>query len=93
MLKLMDLKPGRTVELDGQPFMVTWSQFSKSGRQGGVMKTKLRNLISGTTIEKTFQGSDKTEAADISFRRAQFLYASGDDYEFMVQENFETIKL
>lgn len=55
------------------------------------MKTKLKNLISGSVIEKTFQGSDKVEPADIGYRRAQFLYRNGDEFEFMDQETFDTV--
>ena len=53
------------------------------------MKTKLRNLISGRSLERTFQGSDKIEEAEIMFKRAQYLYKSGTNYEFMDQESFE----
>ena len=53
------------------------------------MKTKLKNLITGSTMEKTFSGNDKVEPADISYKRAQFLYATGDDYEFMDNETYE----
>jgi len=93
MLSLAEIKHGKRIVLDGEPYLVTWNQFSKSGRQGGVMKTKLKNLKSGSVFEKTFQGSDKIDEADITFRKAQFLYATGDDYEFMDQETFETATL
>lgn len=93
MLGITDLKLGTTIQLDGVPFIVTWNQHSKQARGGGVMKTKLRNLLTGNSIERTFQGSDKIEAADISFRRAQFLYVNGDEYQFMDQESFETVDL
>ncbi|MCF7917685.1 elongation factor P [Candidatus Gracilibacteria bacterium] len=93
MLGITDLKVGATVQIDDEPYIITWNQFSKTARQGGVMKTKLRNLLSGRVMEKTFQGSDRIEEADVNFRRAQFLYTSGDDYEFMDQETFETVTL
>ena len=91
MLGITDLKTGVKIQLDGAPYLVTWSQHSKQARGGGVMKTKLKNIVSGSTIERTFQGHDKIAPADIGFRRAQFLYANGDDYEFMDQESFETV--
>lgn len=93
MLGITDMKVGATVQIDGEPYVVTWNQFSKTARQGGVMKTKLKNLLNGRVMEKTFQGSDRIEDADVAFRRAQFLYASGDEYEFMDQETFETVSL
>lgn len=57
------------------------------------MKAKLKNLINGKVMEKTFQGSDKIEAADVSFKKAQFLYATGEVYSFMELETYETIEL
>lgn len=91
MLGLTDLKAGTHVEMDGIPFTITYNQFSKSGRQGGVMKTKLKNLLNGAVREKTFQGSDKVEAAEINYKKAQYLYATGDEYEFMDNESFEQV--
>lgn len=93
MLGLSEIKLGKKIVLNDEPYLVTWNQFSKTGRQGGVMKTKLKNMITGKTMEKTFQGSDKVEEADVSFRKAQYLYASGDNYDFMDQETFETVSL
>lgn len=89
MLGITDLKAGQYVQLDGQPYIITWNQFSKTARQGGNMKTKLKNLLTGNTMEKTFSGSDKVEDAEITYKKAQFLYATGDDYEFMDNENYE----
>ncbi len=93
MLGISDIKSGAKIVLDGEPYVVTWNQFGKTARQGGVMKTKLKNLITGRVMEKTFQGNDKAEEADVVFKRAQFLYANGDDYDFMDQESYETISL
>lgn len=93
MLGITDLKVGKKIQLNEEPFLVVWNQHSKKARGGGVMKTKLKNLITGATLEKTFQGSDKTEEADVHFKKAQFLYAQGDDYEFMDQETFDTVSL
>jgi len=89
MLNLSQIKTGQNITLDGVPYVVTWNQFSKTARQGGTMKTKLKNLLTGNTMEKTFQGSDKVEEADIGYKKAQFLYASADDYEFMDNESYE----
>lgn len=93
MLGITDLKVGTKITLDGDPYVVTWNQHSKQARGGGVMKTKLKNLINGSALERTFQGSDKIDEADVGFRRAQFLYAQGENYEFMDQETYETVSL
>lgn len=91
MLGITDVKVGRNIVLDGAPYVVTWNQHSKQARGGGVMKTKLKNLMTGGSIDRTFQGSDKIEAAEVNFQKAQFLYSTGDDFEFMDQETYDTI--
>ena len=93
MLSITDLKVGTNIQLDGDPYVVTWNQHSKQARGGGVMKTKLKNLKTGNALEKTFQGNEKIDPAEINFRRAQFLYKNGDSFEFMDQESFETVNL
>ena len=89
MLSLAQIKTGQKIQLEGVPYLVTWNQFSKTARQGGTMKTKCKNLLTGNTMEKTFQGSDKVEEAEIGYKRAQFLYVNGEDYEFMDNETYE----
>ena len=91
MLGITDLKVGTKIQIGESPYVVTYSQHSKQARGAGVMKTKLKNLISGKVMDKTFQGSDKIEEAEITFAAAQFLYAKTDQYEFMDQESFETV--
>ena len=91
MLGITDIKLGANIVFEDVPYTVTYNQFSKTGRQGGVMKTKLKNLLTGATVEKTFQGSDKVDAADISYKKAQFLYVNGDEYEFMDNETYEQL--
>jgi len=92
MLGITDLKVGKTIQLDGQPYLIVWNQHSKQARGGGVMKTKLKNLLTGNALERTFQGAESIEPAEVFYRKSQYLYASGDDYEFMDQENFETFQ-
>jgi elongation factor P len=93
MLSITDLKVGTKIILDGDPFVVTFSEHSKQGRGGAVMRTKLKNLISGNSISKTFQGSDKIEPAELSHKSAQFLYFDGENSFFMDNENFEQFEL
>lgn len=93
MLGITNLKIGTKIQLDGVPYVITWNQHSKQARGGGVMKTKLKNLLTGNSLERTFQGNDKIEPAEINFRKAQFLYANEDNYEFMDQETYETVRL
>lgn len=57
------------------------------------MRTKLKNLITGSLIEKTFQGADKVDEADISKAKAQYLYTEGENLNFMDMESYEQFSL
>ena len=94
MLNLSDLQPGVFLTYNNQPHQVVFSQHSKLGRGGAILKTKLRNLISGAIFEVTFKGNDKVEEADISRSKAQYTYKDSEGYHFMNSQNFEqfTIK-
>jgi len=89
MLGLSDIKTGKKIVWDGQPYVVLDYQHSKTGRAGAVMRTKLKNLLSGATIEYTFQDKDKFEEAEVSKSSAQFLYPEGDEYHFMDSESYD----
>jgi len=89
MGSLSDIKLGRYISLEGQPYQVVFYQHIKMARGGAVVKTKLKNLVTSHTLEKSFSGSDSVELADLSHRPANFLYHQGEDYFFMDNGNFE----
>lgn len=89
MLNLSDIKTGANIVFDGEPFVVLYHEHSKTGRAGAVLRTKLRNLLTGNALEKTFQGSDKVEHADIDRSPAQYLYADNESSTFMDMESFD----
>ncbi|RJQ34762.1 elongation factor P [Candidatus Parcubacteria bacterium] len=89
MLSLSDLKVGKIVSINKEPYQIVASQHIKVARGGAVVKTKLKSLLSGSTLEKTFSGSDSVEEADISHRKANFLYKQGEVFAFMDNEDFE----
>jgi elongation factor P len=84
-----DLRPGIKVEMDGVPFVVTNFQWVKPGKGGAFMRTKLRNLRTGSVIERTFRTEEKLPTADLEENRVQFLYQSGDEFHFMNTETYE----
>lgn len=88
MYGINDLKAGTTFELDGQPFIVLEYQHSKQGRGGAVMRTKIRNLLTGSILQRTFQGSDKFNEVQIERRNVQYLYEDSGSYYFMDQEDY-----
>jgi elongation factor P len=93
MLGITDLKTNTKIELDGDPYVVTDYQHAKMGRGGAVVRTKLRNLRTGSMLQKTFQGSDKIKPANLSSRKGQYLYGEGDSFTFMDTQNYEQFTL
>lgn len=93
MLNLSDIKTGKAITFNGEPYLVTFHQHSKTGRAGAVLRTKLRSLKNGVVLEKTFQGADKIEEADIAKTKAQYLYRDGSDFAFMDSTSFEQFSL
>ena len=80
---------GHAIVVDGVPFLVTACQHSKQARGAGVLKTTLKNLKTGATVPRTFQGNEKLAPADVGFRKCQFLYKNADSFEFMRSDDFE----
>ncbi|MBT3835435.1 elongation factor P [Candidatus Peribacteria bacterium] len=93
MYSLAEIKTGIAVVIDGDPYVILRSQFSKQGRQGGVTSTKMKNLKTGSTIQKTFQGNDKLEPADVGYRHVQYLYGDGENFTFMNLDSYDQFSL
>ena len=84
-----DLKNGITLQLDNGLFTVVEFQHVKPGKGGAFVRTKLRNVRSGATLERTFNAGIRVEQAIVDKRDMQFLYRDGDDYVFMDTESYE----
>lgn len=93
MLSISDIKTGKNIVLDGTPYTVLYHEHSKTGRAGAVLRTRLKNLITGTILEKTFQGAEKVEEADLTKSKAQFLYREGESFAFMDNVSYEQFSL
>jgi elongation factor P len=93
MYGINDLKTGTTFELEGQPFVVLDYQHSKMGRGGAVMRTKIKNLITGAILQRTFQGNDKFNEVQIERRKVQHLYEDGGRFYFMDQDDYSQFDL
>jgi elongation factor P len=89
MYSLGEIRVGQVVVLEGEPFLVTYAQHSKQARGAGVLKTKVKNLLTGSVIPKTFQGNDKLAPADVGYFKAQYLYKDADGYQFLHNETYE----
>lgn len=82
-------KTGIIINFDNSPYQVIFSQHSKTARGRSFIRTKIKNLITGQILEKTFSSSDKIEKADIEKTKANFLYHEDDKFFFMNNENYE----
>ena len=80
---------GLKIELDGTPFTITYFQHVKPGKGGAFVRTKVKNLLNGRTIERTFRSGEKVEEADIEENTMQYLYNDGENLVFMDQSTYE----
>jgi len=88
-----DLKNGMVLRIDGQLWAVTWFQHHKPGKGGAVVRTKLKNVVSGKTVDKTFNADVKVEVANVDKRDMQYLYHDGTSYVFMDTNTYDQLEL
>jgi len=88
-----DLKNGMTLQLDDGLFQIVDFQHVKPGKGHAFVRTSLRNVRAGGTVERTFRAGEKVERATIDKREMNFLYRDGDDYVFMDNETYEQINV
>ena len=93
MININDIKNGMTIVIDGNIFQILEFLHVKSGKGPAFVRIKLRNLRTGSTIEQTFNTNIKFEKAIIEKKPMQFLYSSGDMYNFMNMETYEQMDL
>jgi len=93
MVSAGEFKNGVTFELDGQVMQVVEFQHVKPGKGAAFVRTKLRNVISGGVVEKTFSPTDRFPTAYIERKEMQYLYKDEDLYYFMDNETYEQIPL
>ena len=91
--KTGDLRKGLKVQLDGDPYLMIECNFVKPGKGQAMYKCKLKHLIKGTVIDRTWRSDDTVEGADVDEIKAQFLYRQGDKFVFMDNESFEQYEL
>jgi elongation factor P len=84
-----DLKNGMTLNIDGQLWTVQEFQHVKPGKGGAFVRTKLKNILSGKVIDRTFNAGTKVEVASVDKREMQYLYREGEDFVFMDTETYD----
>jgi elongation factor P len=88
-----DIKNGMVLDLDGQLWSVIWFQHHKPGKGGAMVKTTLKNVMSGKTVDKTFNAGLKIETANVDKRDMQYLYHDGDSYVFMDNATYDQLNI
>jgi elongation factor P len=88
-----DFRNGVTIEYDGQVWQVIEFQHVKPGKGSAFVRTKLKNLITGGTVERTFNAGERVPLARVERREMQYLYESGGEYTFMDTETYDQIQL
>lgn len=93
MYQPTDLKKGVVCQIDSQPYRVIDYNQKVMGRGGSIVNVKLKNLITGAVIPKTFKGQDKVESAEVTSKTVQYLYNDGSVFFFMDPNSFEQFEL
>nr|MCW2728701.1 efp [Aeromicrobium sp.] len=88
-----DIKNGMVLDLDGQLWSVIWFQHHKPGKGGAMVKTTLKNIMSGKTVDKTFNAGLKIETANVDKRDFTYLYHDGDSYVFMDKTTYDQLNV
>ncbi len=93
MLNFNQIKTGKVIKLNAEPFIIIKTDHHKMGRGGAVLKVKCRNLINGSIQERTYQGAEKAEEAETETKKANFMYKDKDEAYFMDNANYEQFNL
>ncbi|MFZ0530765.1 MAG: elongation factor P [Propionicimonas sp.] len=88
-----DLKNGMVLDIDGQLWTVTWFQHHKPGKGNTVVRTKLKHVLSGKVVDRTFNSDTKVESASVDRREMQYLYHDGEAYVFMDTDTYDQLNL
>jgi len=88
-----DFRNGMTINMDGTLWTILFFQHHKPGKGNTVVRTKLRNVLTGSVLEKTFRAGDRIEEVRLEHRPMQYSYQDGDLYYFMDQQTYDSIPL
>lgn len=88
-----DLKKGTVIQIDGQPYRVIDYNQKVMGRGGSIVNVRVKNLVTGAVIPKTYKGQEKIERAEVRGKTVQYLYNDGSDFHFMDPSTFDQFQL
>lgn len=93
MISTNDMRPGMTLDLEGELFTIVQYQHHKPGKGGAMVRTKLKNVKTGAVLDRTFRADEKVELARLDKREMQFLYADETGFVFMDNETYEQTQI
>ncbi len=91
MYDTSNIRKNLKIELDGDPYIVVEFQFVKPGKGNAFTKTRLKNMKTGSVLERTFRSGEKLTPASVEEKQMQYLYAEGDQYCFMDTETYDQV--
>lgn len=92
-LSITDLKKGTLFQWEGEPFRVVDYNQKVMGRGGSIVNVRIKSLLDGKVLEKTFKGNEQLDRADVSNQTVQYLYSDGTAFFFMNEETFEQFEI
>lgn len=90
---ITDLKKGQIFQLDGEPYRVVEYNQKVMGRGGSIVNVRIKSLIDGKVLEKTFKGNEAIEPADVGYQNVQYLYNDVAKYYFMDEDTYEQVEV
>lgn len=90
---ITDLKKGQVFQLEGHPYKVVDYNQKVMGRGGSIVNVRIKSLIDGKVLEKTFKGNESIEPAEVGYQSVQYLYKDSDKFYFMDNDSYEQIEV
>ena len=91
MASTADFRNGMVIEIDGDLWAITYFQHVKPGKGGAFVRTKLKNLRTGRSVDQTFRAGERVDEADVEDKRMQYLYQDGDSLVFMDTHSYDQL--
>ena len=93
MYETSDVRKGLKIQIDGDPFVVVDFQFVKPGKGNAFTRCKLKNMITGAVLDRTYRSGEKLQPASMEERNMQYLYSDESGYHFMDQQSYEQVAI
>lgn len=93
LMDISDLRKGTKIVIEGDPWVVAEYNFVKPGKGQALYKCKVKNMLTGAIVDKTWRSGEKFEKADLEENKMQYLYSDGEEYHFMNTASYEQVAL